>query len=69
MIDHLNVLEVLGVKIDSQTQSDIILELLPDSFNSFKLNYNMNKMNLSLAELMSSLQADEEIVKAQPRST
>lgn len=55
MKDHLNMLEFLGAEIDGQTQADIILESLPDSFNYFKLNYNMNKMNLSLAKLKSSL--------------
>lgn len=39
MIDHLDTLEILGVEIDEETQVDIILELLPDSFNNFKLNY------------------------------
>lgn len=55
MKDHLNMLKFLGAEIDGQAQADIILESLPDSFNSFILNYNMNKMNLSLAKLKSSL--------------
>uniref|UniRef100_A0A5B6ZQ14 Uncharacterized protein n=1 Tax=Davidia involucrata TaxID=16924 RepID=A0A5B6ZQ14_DAVIN len=66
MIDFLNVLEVLGADIDGELQVDIILESLPDSFNQFKLNYNMNKMNLTLAKLLSSLQAAEGIIKSHP---
>lgn len=41
----------------------IVLESLPDSFNKFKLNYNMNKLDLSLAELTSSLQVAAGIIK------
>ncbi|XP_058181228.1 uncharacterized protein LOC131299665 [Rhododendron vialii] len=63
MIDFLNVLEVLGAEIDGQSQVDIILESLHGSFKEFKLNYNMNKMDLSLSELMNSLQAAEGIIK------
>ena len=43
MIDSLNELDVLGAKIDTESQIDIILESLPNSFNNFKINYNMNK--------------------------
>ena len=50
----LNELDVLGAAIDAESQIDIILESLPDSFNHFKINYNMNKMNLNLAELSAS---------------
>ena len=43
MISHLNTLEVLGADIDGESQADIILQSLPESFKEFKLNYNMNK--------------------------
>ena len=33
MFDHLNTLEILGGEIDVESQIDIILESLPDSFN------------------------------------
>ena len=33
IFDHLNTLEILGGEIDGESQIDIILELLPDSFN------------------------------------
>ena len=55
MIDFLNELEILGATIDTQTQVDIILNLLHASFAQFKLNYNMNQMKFSMSELMSSL--------------
>ena len=55
MMDSLNELDVLGVVIDAESQIDMILKSLPDSFNHFKINYNMNKMNLTLAELSCQL--------------
>ncbi|XP_018626862.2 uncharacterized protein [Nicotiana tomentosiformis] len=50
MMSLLNELEVLGVVIDKESQR-------PDSFQQFLLNYNMNKMDLSLAKLLNELQA------------
>ena len=52
-MDSLNELDVLGAAIDAESQIDIILESLPDSINHFKINYNMNKIDLTLAELSS----------------
>ena len=43
MIAHLNELEILGVEIDGETQVDIVLISLPDSFKNFCLNYSMSK--------------------------
>ena len=64
IISYLNELEILGATVDRETQVDMLLETLPDSFNQFKLNYNMNKMTLSLPELMKKLQAAEGILRA-----
>ena len=55
MISFLNELETLGANIDAQTQVDMILNSLPQSFAQFKLNYNMHQINFSMSELMSSL--------------
>ena len=55
MISVLNELETLGTDTDAQIQVDMILNLLPQSFAQFKLNYNMNQRNFSISELMSSL--------------
>ena len=52
MIELFNEMEILGVEIDGETQVDMVLETLLDSFKQFKLNYNMNKMVMSLPELI-----------------
>jgi len=43
----------------------MIFNSLPASFTQYKLNYNMNKLKLSLSELVRSLQEVEGIVKNQ----
>ncbi|XP_016454394.2 uncharacterized protein LOC107778622 [Nicotiana tabacum] len=57
MMGILNELEVLGVVIHNESQVEMVLQTLPDSFQQFCLNYNMNKMDLSLAKLLNELQA------------
>ena len=57
IFDHLNALVILGGgKIDCESQIDIILESLSNSFNQFKINCNMNKINFILFELLNTLQ-------------
>jgi len=55
MIAMLNSLEVLGAKIDGESQVDIILQSLSSSFNQFRLNVTMNKQDFTLSELMNEL--------------
>ena len=62
MISHLNILEVLGVDIDGESQVDIILQSLPESFKEFRLNYNMNKKMYMLSKLMNELVESEGIL-------
>ena len=52
MISHLNELEILGAEIDGETQVDIVLMSLPESFNNFCLTYNMSKSHYSLEKLL-----------------
>ena len=61
MISNLNTLEVLSTDIDRESQVDMILQSLPESFKEFRLNYNMNKKIYSLSELMNELVAAEGI--------
>ena len=51
----LNELEILGANIDRESQVDIICQSLPESFENFHLNYNMNKRFYSLGELLKEL--------------
>ena len=62
MISHLNELEILGAEIDGESQVDIVLMSLPESYKNFRLNYSMSKGNYSLAELLKELQAAEGIL-------
>ncbi|KAL6575413.1 hypothetical protein OROMI_012698 [Orobanche minor] len=59
IISHLNELDILGATIDAETQVDIILGSLSRSFEQFRLNYNMNRREYNLAELLTELQAAE----------
>ena len=62
MISNLNTLEVLGANIDGESQVDMIVQSLSESFKEFKLNYNINKKIYSLSELMNELVAAEGIL-------
>ena len=62
MISNLNTLEVLGADIDGESQMDMILQSLQESFKEFRLNYNMNKKIYSLSKLMNELMAMEGIL-------
>ena len=55
MFDHLNTSEILGGGIDGESKIDIILKSLLDSFNQFKLNCSMNKIDFIFYELLNAL--------------
>ena len=59
MMSHLNQAEVLGMKMEQRSQIDFIFESLPDRFTQFKVNYNMNKIDLTPTELMHELESAE----------
>ena len=62
MISYLNTLEVLGTDINGESQVDMILQSLLESYKEFRLNYNMNKKIYTLSELMNKLVAVEGIL-------
>ena len=62
MISNLNTLEVLGTDIDGESQVDMILQSLPESFKEFRLNYNMNKNVYTLSKLMNELVTAEGVL-------
>ena len=49
--------------MNGETKVDAILSSLPESFNQFVLNYNMNKMVVTLSELLNLLQEAENLIK------
>ena len=66
MTTGFKILEVLGADIDGEVQVDVMLHLLPALFTQFKMDFKVNKILFSMSELVSSLQATEEIVKLEP---
>lgn len=56
-------LEILCVFIDKESQKQMVIQTLQDSFQQLHLNYEMNKIDLSHAKLMNELQAAESIIK------
>ena len=56
MIVHLNEMEIMGAEIDGESQVDIVLMSLLESFKNFHLNYSMSKGSYSLAERSSKQQ-------------
>ncbi|RVX11310.1 hypothetical protein CK203_019750 [Vitis vinifera] len=50
-------------EIDEEMLVNMILEVLPDSFKQFKLNYTMNKLMMNLPKLMSEFHMVEGILK------
>ena len=63
MIALYNEIEILGDEIDEEMLVNMILEVLPDSFKQFKLNYTMNKLMMNLPKLMSEFHMVEGILK------
>lgn len=55
MMAHLSQAEVMWTKLEQKSQIDITLESPPNHFSRLK----MNKMDLTLAELMHELQIAE----------
>ena len=55
MINMIFQLDVLEFPINTQLQTDIVLQSLPDSFSSFIIYFYMNKIECSLPELLNIL--------------
>ena len=55
VITLLNDIEIMGALIDEETQVNIVFETLSDSFDTFKLNYSINKLSYNFTELIKEL--------------
>ena len=62
-IDHL---ERLGFPISQELATDMILNSLPESYDQFVMNYNMNNMEKSISELHGMLKTAEQSIKKRP---
>ena len=59
MIEWTERLAVLGFKMDKGLSIDLILQSLLDSLSQFIINFHMNKIDVSLAELLNMLKIAE----------
>ena len=62
-IDHL---ERLGFPMSQELATDLILNSLPESYDQFVMNYNMNNMEKSISELHGMLKTAEQKIKKKP---
>ena len=62
-IAYLNKLKILGIEIDGETKNHMVLNTLLDTFSQFKIDYELNKKDYTLAALMKDLQITENIIK------
>ncbi|KAK8600471.1 hypothetical protein V6N12_050325 [Hibiscus sabdariffa] len=63
MMGYIQTLEKLGFALNDELATDIILQSLPDSFNQFVLNFNMNEINKTLPQLLGMLRTAESNMK------
>ncbi|KAK8541025.1 hypothetical protein V6N13_026489 [Hibiscus sabdariffa] len=56
---YIQTLEKLGFALNDELAIDVVLQSLPDSFNQFVLNFNMNEINKTLPQLLSMLRTAE----------
>ncbi|KAK9034063.1 hypothetical protein V6N11_050241 [Hibiscus sabdariffa] len=56
---YIQTLEKLGFALNDELAIDVVLESLPDSFNQFVLNFNMNEINETLPQLLGMLRTVE----------
>ncbi|KAK8675043.1 hypothetical protein V6N13_033116 [Hibiscus sabdariffa] len=63
MMGYIQALEKLGFPLNDELAIDVVLQLLPDSFNQFILNFNMNEINKTLPQLLGMLRTAESNIK------
>ncbi|KAK8619616.1 hypothetical protein V6N13_135898 [Hibiscus sabdariffa] len=63
MMGYIQTLEKLGFALNDELATDVILQSLPDSFNHFVLNFNMNEINKTLPQLLGMLRTAESNMK------
>ncbi|XP_072148496.1 uncharacterized protein [Setaria viridis] len=66
MIGYIETLDKLGSQLKDDLTIDVILQFLPASYKLFILNYQMNGMEKTFAELHGMLKIAEESIKKNP---
>ncbi|KAL4325852.1 hypothetical protein GQ457_11G025190 [Hibiscus cannabinus] len=59
MMGYIQMLEKLGFALNDELAIDVVLQSLPDIFNQFVLNFNMNEINKTLPQLLGMLRTAE----------
>ncbi|KAK8509013.1 hypothetical protein V6N12_016857 [Hibiscus sabdariffa] len=59
MMGYIQTLEKLGFALNDELAVDVVLQSLPDSFNQFVLNFNMNEIKKTLPQLHGMLRTAE----------
>ncbi|KAK9019154.1 hypothetical protein V6N11_034193 [Hibiscus sabdariffa] len=63
MMGYIQALEKLGFPLNIELAIDVVLQSLPNSFNQFVLNFNMNEINKTLPQLLGMLRTAESNMK------
>ncbi|KAK8980508.1 hypothetical protein V6N11_081975 [Hibiscus sabdariffa] len=63
MMGYIQALEKLGFPLNIELAIDVVLQSLPDNFNQFVLNFNMNERNKTLPQLLGMLRTAESNMK------
>ena len=63
MMGYIETLEKLRFPLKDELATDVILQSLPDSFNQFVINFNMNEINKTLPQLLGMLRTAESNMK------
>ena len=63
MKGYLNHLKKLGLLISQELATDIILQTLPNAYDGFVMNYNMDNMEKTISELYGMLKTVEHNIK------
>ncbi|KAL4326123.1 hypothetical protein GQ457_11G024930 [Hibiscus cannabinus] len=63
MMGNIQTLEKMGFALNDELAIDVVLQSLPYSFNQFILNFNMNKIEKTLPQLLGMLRTGEGIMK------
>ncbi|KAL4290252.1 hypothetical protein GQ457_14G014440 [Hibiscus cannabinus] len=59
IMSYIQTLEKLSFALNDEFTIDVVLQSLPDSFNQFVLNFNMNEINKTLPQLLGMLRTAE----------